>query len=479
MGLWSKIKSRLSGFWKTNKTASLIIVFGLILFQTSEIIWRDIDPTKPIWLILSWSIAYFSLVLGLILIGLNEKVFIFRFFGKIKARLFKIWSKHKVGILILVFGLALFYTTVIILRSTDPIMPYWVSLMRYTSYFSWFLGLLLIAGKRKWYIASNVIVVVMLVLIVEIVCFWLMGFPNQTMKIYEAQEFAHDNRARYLGYSARVDTTYIEHKFGPNGDTLFSATYTLDKQGHRFTPEIDSTNGKYSLFFGCSIALGYGLNDDQTLAYHFQNESKSKAYNYAWNGYGTNHMLALIQNEKLNKEVKEKDGTGYYIFFWDHIFRSVCSMKYYTQWLYTSPYYYLEGDKLVHDRSFVDGRYWQSTFYEYLSQSAIKNYFEIEHPFKLNESHFDLVTEMILESKKEYKRQFGNDDFVVVIYPAYKAYTKRQMKEFLGYLRKKKIRYVDLSNTIKYSGKYSLNGDAHPSSETNALLAKKLFEKTK
>jgi hypothetical protein len=134
---------------------------------------------------------------------------------------------------------------------------------------------------------------------------------------------------------------------------------------------------------------------------------------------------------------------------------------------------------LVRDRSFVDGRYWKSTFYEYFSQSAIKNYFEIEHPFKLNESHYDLVTEMILESKKEYEKQFGNDDFVVVIYPAYKVYTKGQMKEFLGYLRKKKIRYVDLSNTIKYSGKYSLNGDAHPSSETNALMAKKLFEKTK
>jgi hypothetical protein len=255
--------------------------------------------------------------------------------------------------------------------------------------------------------------------------------------------------------------------------------YTLDEMGHRVTPEIDSTNGDYSLFFGCSIALGYGLNNDQTLAYHFQNASKSKAYNYAWNGYGTNHMLAILENEKLNEGVQEKKGTGYYIFFWDHIFRSVCSMKYYTQWLYTSPYYYMDGDKLVRDRSFVDGRYWQSKFYEYFSQSAIKNYFEIEHPWKLNESHYDLVTEMILESKKEYEKQFGNDDFVVVIYPTYKVYTKKQMKEFLGYLRKKKIRYVDLSETIKYSGKYSLNGDPHPNSETNALLAKKLFERTK
>ena len=130
----------------------------------------------------------------------------------------------------------------------------------------------------------------------------------------------------------------------------------------------------------------------------------------------------------------------------------------------------MNAGKLVRDRSFVDGRYWTSKYYEYFSQSAIKKYFGIEHPIRLNESHYDLVTEMMLETKKEYKKQFGNDNFVVVIYPAYKDYSTTEKKEFLGYLRKKKIRCVDLSNAIEYGGQYTLNGDAHPNSETNAIL---------
>lgn len=397
----------------------------------------------------------------------------------LKSGLLKFWKNHKKALLIIAFGALLFETSIITLRSFDPIMPFWISIILYFSYFLLFLGVLLIVAKKKWYIASNILIVVMLVWLVEVCCFVLLGFPESQMKSFSAGEFEKDDRASYLGFGPISDTTYTEHTIGDRSDTLFSATYTIDKHGYRHTPEIDSLNGRYNLFFGCSIALGWGLNNDQTLAYHSQNTNKSRSYNFAWNGYGTNHMLAVLQNENLKKHVKESDGTAYYVFFWDHIQRSVGSMKYYTEWLYTSPYYYLDDGKLIRDRSFADGRYWQSKFYEVFSQSSIKKYFEVEHPFRLSDSHFDLVSEMILESKKEYKKQFGNDNFVVVIYPAYKDYTNSEMKRFLNYLEKKEIRYIDLTKVIEYGGKYTLNGDSHPNSETNAILAKEILERTK
>ena len=186
-----------------------------------------------------------------------------------------------------------------------------------------------------------------------------------------------------------------------------------------------------------------------------------------------------MQNENLKKGVPEKEGTAYYVFFWDHINRAVGAMEHYTGWSHTSPYYYFDDGKLVRDRAFVDGRYWQSKFYAIFSQSGIRNYFKIEFPVRLSTSHFDLVSEMILESKKEYKKQFGNDNFVVLIYPSYKNYSAKEMKEFLGYLKKKKIRFVDLSNVIKYSGKYTLKNDGHPNSEANAIIAKELYKITK
>jgi hypothetical protein len=105
-------------------------------------------------------------------------------------------------------------------------------------------------------------------------------------------------------------------------------------------------------------------------------------------------------------------------------------------------------------------------------------YFEADLPLKLNDSHFDLVTEMILQSKKEYQKQFGNDKFYLVFYPNYIAYTPEEMRIFKSYLNKKKIKFIDLSGTITYSGKYTLDGDSHPNSETNKLMAKYLLQKT-
>lgn len=365
------------------------------------------------------------------------------------------------------------------MRSYDPTIPGIVSVLSYLDYLSIFIALLLITAKKKWYISSNILVLIILVWIVEVTCFAMLGFPDQEMKDYSAQVFDDDNRAKYLGFVSEPDTTYTEHTIGEAQDTFFSATYTIDKHGYRVTPTIDSNNGNYSLFFGCSITVGFGVNDNQTFPYHFQDASGSRAYNFAWNAYGTNHMLAILQNENLKKLVPEKEGTAYYVFFWDHIYRSIGAMEHYLGWLHTSPYYYLDDGKLKHDRTFTDGRYWQSKFYEIFSKSGICNYFKLDLPVKLNTSHFDLVTEMILESKKEYVKQFGNDNFVVVIYPSYPMYTNKQMNSFLHYLKKKKIRYVNLSKVIEYSGHYTLKNDAHPSSDTHELLAKELYKRIK
>lgn len=399
--------------------------------------------------------------------------------NKVKSILSRFWNGHKKAIIIMIVGFVVLQISIIAMRSLDPVMPGWMSMLRYLSYFAILLGLLMITGKKKWFITSNIVIVVMLLWLVEVVCFALLGFPDTQIKTFTPQTFEKGNRLSYLGFGSIPDTTYTEHTLNSTGDTLYSATYTIDKNGYRVTPDIDTNSGEYNLFFGCSIGLGYGLNDDQTLAYHYQTQNKDKSYNFSWNGYGTSHMLSILQNENLNQIVEEGNGTAYYVFFWDHIYRSLGAMKHYNGWMHTSPYYYLDDGKLVQDRTFVDGRYWLSKFYEEFNKSAIKNYFEIELPFKTKEAHYDLVSEIILESKKEYEKQFGNDNFVLVIYPSYVTYTPEEMKSFLGYLKKKKIRYIDLSKTIKYGGPHTLKGDSHPNSTTNKRVANELYKRNK
>jgi hypothetical protein len=234
------------------------------------------------------------------------------------------------------------------------------------------------------------------------------------------------------------------------------------------------------LFFGCSIGFGFGLEDDQTLAYQVQEQSKNtNSYNFCISATGTNHMLAQFQYRDLSKQVAEKDGCGYYIFFWDHIYRAIGTMHRYTEWLHLAPYYEMKDGKLVRNKSFKDGRAFISGMYERLYQTNIVKYFEADLPLKLNESHFDLVSEMVLETKKEYEKQFGNDKFYLVFYPNYVAYTPEEMRIFQSYLTKKKIKFIDLSKVITYQGKYTLGGDSHPNAETNKLIANYLLRQKK
>src|SRR5690606_27914837 len=140
--------------------------------------------------------------------------------------------------------------------------------------------------------------------------------------------------------------------------------YHIDSYNKRITPDFDSTKSEYALFFGCSIGFGYGLDDNQTLPYFVQKQSGANAYNFCVSGTGTNHMLAQLQARDLSKQVREKEGTAYYIFFWDHIRRSIGSMNRYAQWLHYTPYYQFEGKKLVRNKMFTNGRPCISYLYE-------------------------------------------------------------------------------------------------------------------
>jgi hypothetical protein len=190
-------------------------------------------------------------------------------------------------------------------------------------------------------------------------------------------------------------------------------------------------------------------------------------------------MLARLQYQDIKEVVKEKDGIGLYIFFWDHIERSIGSMDRYSKWVSNAPYFYMKGDELVRDRAFKNGRYLTSKIYEKLYQSSIINYFNVSFPLSLNEDHFDLVTEMVKKSKEEFKEQTGSDKFYLVIYPSYTEVDKEQMKSFLQLLDDKGVEYIDLTKNYIYTGESTLRGDPHPNANTNELLSKRLFEEIK
>lgn len=384
------------------------------------------------------------------------------------------WFKaNKTLFLMFVSGAVLLLASLVIKNNVRDEIPAMVRLMSYLSCLCAFLAVYIYFVKRKSVIISNILLIFVLLLIVEIGCFFLLGMPAAVKKNFNLPDLPEDHITRSTGSLPYADSVHRMVKIF-EGDTLFDAHATIDKNCMRVTPDHDSTRKDFALFFGCSIAFGEGLEDNQTLAYSFQQETGKNAYNFAVSGHGTNNVLARLQYKNISDLVAEKNGVGFYIFFWDHIYRGIGSMARYTAWTNNEPYFTMEDGKLVRRKMFKDGRKNISRAYEYLYQSNIVKYFEMDLPLRLNESHFDLISEMVLESKKKYKQQFGNDDFYMVIYPAYKVYTEDQMKQFKAMLKKKGVKCIDLSDFIEYSPKHTLNGDAHPNAETNLLVAKEL-----
>ncbi len=81
--------------------------------------------------------------------------------------------------------------------------------------------------------------------------------------------------------------------------TVYDVTYTIDTHGLRASPP-GKSGGPHpcALFFGGSYTFGEGVEDDETAAYAFQEETRGafETRNFGFMGYGPHQMLAAIES---------------------------------------------------------------------------------------------------------------------------------------------------------------------------------------
>lgn len=380
--------------------------------------------------------------------------------------------KFKLPLLLFVTGVLL-HLIANLIRTDFQVIQGHITILRLIGLVLISSSVMIYGAKSKRYLIANIGSIIGLIFLFELTCFLLMGMPEKIINKFEVPQNEQESLLSSLGHGPIADSVYHDVKV-LGQDTVFDVHYSIDSLSGRFTPGYDSTRSEFSMFFGCSIAFGYGLNDNETFPYFFQQVSNSNAYNLSFQGYGTNHMLARLQYSDLKPYVKEKKGKAYYIFFWDHIDRAIGTMARHTQWLHSAPNYEYEDGKLVRNGSFKSGRPIRSWFYEHLYQSSIIQYFDVSFPLKMQEEHYDLVAEMIKCSKDEFQNQFGENDFYLVIYPNYGQPDEANYKLFLSLLTEKGIDYIDLSKNFTYEGKHTLGGDPHPNANTNKVLSEML-----
>lgn len=388
-------------------------------------------------------------------------------------------KKNKISISFFVIGFLLHLTYMVYYFKTDWAIPAVYTYFNLISLLFLSLAFFLLSIKYKKYIISNLFLLVFFVLVLELVCFVLLDSPEKYKRNFGLPLLPEDHIGSNIGTVPYADSIYHSVLIKDN-QTVYDVNYTIDSNCKRVTPDFDSSRSKYALFFGCSIAFGEGLNDNQTFPYYFQQQTNEyNAYNFAYSGYGANQMLARMEFQNLTEQVKEKEGICFYVFFMGHVSRVIGSMDSYIGWASTSPYYFMDNGKLKRNKLFKNGRYWTSKFYELAYQTSVINYFKINFPNKLQPQHYELTVEVIKASKEKYIKQFGNDNFYVILYPSYKIVPEEDYKLFKQLLTKKGIKYIDLNNFITYGGKYTLDGDPHPNANTNKILVEELIKRLK
>jgi predicted small secreted protein len=270
-----------------------------------------------------------------------------------------------------------------------------------------------------------------------------------------------------LGYKPRPSTNVNSIRLTLQNDTIYNVKYTTNSYSKRYTPTIDGPVSKYALFFGGSFTFGEGVNDTETLPYFFQKSANNyKSYNFGYSGYGTQQMLANLTENNIKPQIEESEGLAVYVFISDHIRRNIGAMSFYSSWGYNHPYYYDNGKKLVHQKTFKTGRsQYINICFNFLSRSSILKFFNIDiYPPFINKNK--LTARMINESFTAYKNQFKNDNFTVLVYDGGFDGIKHYLNPIIHVLDYNKITTKD---------KYKLHPiDNHPNKHGYEIVAKQL-----
>lgn len=320
---------------------------------------------------------------------------------------------------------------------------------------------------------------VFIMLIVEGICYVLnTGEASKKNGIIKDVTDGYYQEDYILGYKPSANIK-AEARMKFNGKRVYDVTYSIDNYCRRITPVTDRNNrNRYAIFFGGSYAFGEGVEDNETLPAYFSRFATSyMPYNYGFHGYGPHQMLAKLIAVNLNTEIKEKTGILIYVYLARHINRAIGDMYVFNKWGKKSPYYTINAEgNLIRKGNFLSGRPYISACYNLLGKSNFIKYFKISFPLKLSDRHYRLTTKIFKEARKEFRKQFENDNFYVVLYPSAEV-GREDTRKIIPYLKEASINYLDYTSLFDPASKAYKNGaDHHPSAKAYETLAHKLSQ---
>jgi hypothetical protein len=259
---------------------------------------------------------------------------------------------------------------------------------------------------------------------------------------------------------------------------LWETSYSTDSHGRRTTvnkPQTDASNidpRPFAIFFGCSYLFGEGSLDSETIPSRFAAYSpKFETYNYGVPGYGTQHMLAIIENSEFQHEFAGRAGLGFYLYLEDiHEARVIGDMDIVTSFGANFPCYLQDGENQVERHgTFTTGLPIRQALFQVLAASQTRKYFGLNFP-KRKEADYRLTASIIATARDKFEKSFPGSKFIVIRYPH-----RNPHKTINRYLIENNISQMDFSDIFDpVEDQYQFVGDGHPTPRANDELASKI-----
>ncbi len=274
-----------------------------------------------------------------------------------------------------------------------------------------------------------------------------------------------------LGYRPLANQAVTVHKTA-GAATVYRVTYRFDGRHRRDTPAAAGEGTEhFAIFMGCSLVFGEGVEQRETLPYHFGVHSpRHRPYNYGFSGYGTQQMLALLEEGGLRSEIEEPRGVLVYLYSGFHVPRVIGSLRVFNGWGAHMPYYFVdEAGVLRRSGTFTSGRPWTSLWFWAAGKLRLGRLLNLDYP-KRRPEHYELVARIVEASRDRFRELFPGSHFLVVYYPL-----GSRDEQVPARLEQRGIRVLDYGDLLDASDpSLRIPGDGHPTAKAYETIARRL-----
>jgi len=265
-----------------------------------------------------------------------------------------------------------------------------------------------------------------------------------------------------------------------NSKEIYNIQYEFDRFHRRVVPGQSTETKKRSvLVFGNSLALGEGVQDDETLPAQLAKHLPSyQIYNLGGTGYTPNHILKNLQNKNFPRHqgINEPTGISVLLFTDQDINRVIGRFSEIraNRWRALAPCFELESGKLLDKGNFWTGKPLTTLFFTVLGFSEFFKFLNLDYPGKITDAHLALYSAIVAEIKTQVKIQFASKELFILFYP---GKSQKHGYRLRPLLEKEGLKILDYSKVDLWAIKGSnpnMAIDRHPGAGTYWIISELL-----